>query len=126
MVGDHRLNAVTDRRQIAEQLRGSVRTATGVFANNADRIDLYCGVCAATAYVMPIRGSSQKFGCTCALEESETKRLFDTSRCGQPDSRARVRSTSRWMSGPFITWWTWKSTTPGTPVISRRMLRAIS
>jgi hypothetical protein len=32
---------------------------------------LYCGVWAATAYVMPIFGSSQKFGCTAALELSE-------------------------------------------------------
>ena len=39
-----------------------------------------------------------------ALEASETKRLFETSSWVRPNCAARVRSTSRCRSGPFMTW----------------------
>src|SRR2546422_5274139 len=75
---------------------------------------------------MPVRGSDHQFGVTTALELSETRTLFATSRWVRPSWAARDRSTLTRRDGVLTTWCRWTSTAPGMRAIRAATSRAIS
>ena len=106
VVRDHRVHAVLDVGQVAEQLRlaAAPRPRDRRVLQHWHRESIpYCGVCAATRYVIPIFGSSQKLGCTWPLDESDTKTVRDIL-LREPELRRAGPVHIEMAFGPFITW----------------------